>query len=438
MDFIQILADQRAERDALPFDTYCPRKQLQQLELDSPLAQVVIGLRRSGKTTLCHQALHNAGVAYAYVNFDDENLASLKASELNGVLKAAYVVYGDFSHVFLDEIQNIDGWELFVNRLLRQGLHVLLTGSNSHLLSEELGTHLTGRYKEIELLPLSFAEFLDFSHLPCDIQTTRGQAVCLEAYQRYALAGGLPESHRVSDRRSYMKTLYNAILFKDVTRRYNVRYPKVLASLSAVLMNNFCREINYAEISKALEVKGIHTIQNYTAYMERAFLIRLLPKFSFKPLRRHQDEKCYLLDMGMLTVFSGVTASGDNLGWRMENLVFLKLYAGRAVGGYELFYWKNGSEVDFVLTRGQRALSLIQVAYDISAPKTRQREINALLKASEKLRCDDLWLVTLTEKGTYMQDGRSVRILPVVDFLLGRNGAAEQCRAVSADAAGMG
>ncbi len=418
MDFLRILADQKAERDALPFDSYCPREQARSLELDSSLAQVVIGLRRSGKTTLCHQALHNAGIAYAYVNFDDENLASLKAADLNEVLKAAYVVYGDFSHVFLDEIQNVDGWELFVNRLLRQGLHVLLTGSNSNLLSKELGTHLTGRYKETELLPFSFKEFLLYSQGSCDNMTTRGQAACLEACQQYAQHGGLPESRCVADWRSYMKTLYNAILFKDVARRYNVRYPKVLASLAAILMNDFCREVNYAEISKALGVKGIHTIQNYTSYLENAFLIRLLPKFSFKPLRRHQDEKCYALDLGMLTALSGGTASGDNFGWRMENLVFLKLYAGRERGGYDLFYWKNGHEVDFVLTRAQRPFSLIQVAYDISTTKTRQREISALLKASGKLNCDDLHLVTLTEKSTFVQDGKTIQVTPVVEFLL--------------------
>ena len=418
MDFIRILTEQKEERDSLPLESYCQRSQLQELDVFSPLAQVVMGMRRSGKTVLCHQALHAAGVNYAFINFDDETLANLEASQLNDVLQAAYVVYGDFSHILLDEIQNVHGWELFVNRLLRQNMHVVLTGSNSNLLSQELGTHLTGRYKEIELLPLSFKEYLDFSNSPQLPTTTRGNARRLEAYKTYSRRGGLPENYQVSDWRNYIKTLYNAILFKDVSRRYNVRYPKVLSQLSSILLDNFCRDVNYSDIAKALSVKGIHTLQNYASYLEKAYLIRLLPKFSFKPLRRNQFEKAYAMDLGMLSAFSGIAANDGNDGWRMENLVFLKLYADHAAKDYELFYWKNGCEVDFILTRKSRVLKVIQVAYDISTAKTRQREINGLLQASSYLSCDDLLIVTLTEKSTLQQDGKTIEIRPITEFLL--------------------
>ena len=418
MDFIRILTEQKEERDSLPWESYCQRSQLKELDVFSPLAQVVMGMRRSGKTVLCHQALHAAGVNYAFINFDDETLANLDASQLNDVLQATYVVYGDFNHILLDEIQNVQGWELFVNRLLRQKLHVVLTGSNSNLLSEELGSHLTGRYKEIELLPLSFKEYLAFSNKPQLPATTRGNARRLESYKTYSMHGGLPESYQVGDWRNYIKTLYNAILFKDVCRRYNVRYPKVISQLSSILLDNFCQEVNYSDIAKALSVKGVHTLQNYTSYLEKAYLIKLLPKFSFKPLRRNQFEKAYAMDLGILSAFSGIAAEGGNNGWRMENLVFLKLYADHSTKDYELFYWKNGCEVDFVLARKQRVLKLIQVAYDLSNAKTRQREINGLLQASSRLSCDDLSIVTLTEKTTLQQDGKTITICPITDFLI--------------------
>ena len=417
-DFQQILSDQKEERDNLPLHSYCHRRKQQLLDLSSPLAQVVTGMRRSGKTTLCHQAFHTAGISYAYINFDDEILAALSAEQLNELLLAAYVVYGDFTHIFLDEIQNIDGWELFVNRLLRRGLHVVLTGSNSRLLSQELGTHLTGRYQEIELLPMSFAEYLDFAKIDAANLSSRAQASRLEAYQTYSLQGGLPESYQVSDHRNYLKTLYNAILFKDVAKRYNVRYPKVLAQLASVLLDNFCREVNYLELSKALSVKGMHTLQNYASYLERAFLIRMVPKFSFKPSRRQQAEKAYAVDLGIVSNFTGLTENGDNLGWRLENLVFLKLYDNREAGDYEIYYWKNGCEVDFVLVRKQRVIQLIQVSYDLSSPKTRQREINALLKASTQLSCDNLLLVNYKEKSASVIGGKTIHILPAVEFLL--------------------
>ena len=418
MDFIRILTEQKEERDSLPLESYCQRSQLKEVDVFSPLAQVVMGMRRSGKTVLCHQALHAAGVNYAFINFDDETLANLDASQLNDVLQAAYVVYGDFNHILLDEIQNVQGWELFVNRLLRQKLHVVLTGSNSNLLSQELGSHLTGRYKEIELLPLSFKEYLAFSNMPQLPATTRGNARRLESYKTYSMHGGLPESYQVGDWRNYIKTLYNAILFKDVCRRYNVRYPKVISQLSSILLDNFCREVNYSDIAKALSVKGVHTLQNYTSYLEKAYLIKLLPKFSFKPLRRNQFEKAYAMDLGILSAFSGIAAEGGNDGGRMENLVYLKLYADHSTNDYELFYWKNGCEVDFVLSRKQRVLKLIQVAYDLSNTKTRQREINGLLQASSRLSCDDLSIVTLTEKTTLQQDGKNIPIIPVTDFLM--------------------
>ena len=388
------------------------------MEVDSPLAQVVVGMRRSGKTVLCHQALRANKIDYAYINFDDESLATLEAGQLNDLLQAAYSIYGDFRHVFLDEIQNIDAWELFVNRLLRQGCRVILTGSNSHLLSQELGTHLTGRYKEIELMPFSFGEFLDFQGIPPVFQSTKEMARCLEAYHLYSRQGGLPEAYKVSDRRNYIKTLYNAILFKDVTRRYNVRYPKVLAQLSSVLLSNFCQEVNYTDAARDLSVKSVHTLQNYASYLEKAYLFRLLPKYSFKPLKRQNSEKSYVVDLGIYSAFSGVTFNAENDGWRMENVVFLKLYSEREKKDYELFYWRNGCEVDFVLIREQRVLSLVQVAYDISAAKTRQREINALLKAASKLHCENLFLVTLTEKSTHVQDGHTIQICPIVEFLL--------------------
>ncbi len=418
MDFLRILSDQREERDALPIDSYITRDRQGEIDLDSPLAQVVIGMRRAGKTTLCHQVLHAAQIPYAYINFDDETLVNLTASQLNDLLQTAFAVYGDFSHIFLDEIQNVDGWELFVNRLLRQGLHVILTGSNSNLLSQELGTHLTGRYHEIELLPLSFREFLAFRQLPPDApKTTRMHGRLLNAYRDFAMNGGLPEGYLLRDRRNYLSTLYNAILFKDVVRRYNVKYPKILANLAAVLLENFCREINYSTIAKAFSLKGIHTLQKYTEYLEKAFLIRLLPKFSFKPLHRRQEEKAYAIDLGLVSSFSGTTDSGENAGWRMENLVFLKLYSDHLQQDFQLHYWKNGGEVDFVLTRHQRPFRLIQVAYDLSNTKTRQREINSLLKASAQLHCDDLHIVTLTERNTLNCDGKSIHIQPVAQFL---------------------
>ena len=151
MNIKQILYDQKEEIASLNTSDLCRRVEEGAFDLQSSLAQVVIGVRRSGKSTLCMKVLKDSGVSFGYVNFDDEQLAGLKAEQLNDVLEALYKVYGDITHVLFDEIQNISQWPLFVNRLLRQGLRVVMTGSNAKLLSSELATHLTGRYNQIEL-----------------------------------------------------------------------------------------------------------------------------------------------------------------------------------------------------------------------------------------------------------------------------------------------
>lgn len=138
----RVLLDQKEELEVFRNKSFCNRAEEDLIDLDSNLAQVVIGVRRSGKSTLCFNALEKSKVSYAYVNFDDENLYDLTAKDMNDILQVLYSIYGDFTHLFLDEIQNIEGWHLFVNRMLRKGIHILLTGSNSKLLSGELASHL--------------------------------------------------------------------------------------------------------------------------------------------------------------------------------------------------------------------------------------------------------------------------------------------------------
>lgn len=417
-DLQRILADQKEDLENLPFTEYVTRDRQVDIHLDSPLAQVVIGVRRCGKTTLCHQALRHARVKYAYVNFDDEILARISPEELNDVLKAAYVVYGDFTHIFLDELQNIKGWELFVNRLLRKGLHVIVTGSNANLLSQEFGTHLTGRYEEIELQPFTFREFLDFQKSLESGLTTRAIAKREAAYGVFAKEGGLPEAYRLSDSVGYLKTLYNAILFKDVVKRWNVRYPTILTDIASTLLSNFCREINHTEIANALNVKSVHTVQNYVDYLEKAYLIARLSKYSTKPIRRQQVQKAYATDLGFVSFFTGADSSAEELGWRLENIVFQKLHAGRKSGGYELYYWKNGHEIDFLLVRGKKVIKLIQASYSIKNEKTKAREVSALISGAERFKCDDLEIITFSERNELESGSHHIKVTPISEWLI--------------------
>lgn len=191
---------------------------------DSTLAQVIIGVRRSGKSTLCHKVLLEHQVKYGYANFDDDRLAKLRVEDLNTVLSCIYQIYGtDIKYIFLDEVQDVEGWHLFVNRLLRTNLHVVVTGSNAKLLSGELATHLTGRYNEIHLFPFSFREYCNYHQLDTKGITTKDVADIKRAFMEYITIGGFPEIQSIRNKRGYVQSLLEAIITKDIQQRFNIR-----------------------------------------------------------------------------------------------------------------------------------------------------------------------------------------------------------------------
>ncbi len=188
------LAEQKEYVEGYDPKRWVARSEESLFEFDSPLAQVIIGVRRSGKSTLCHKVLLEHGVRYGYANFDDDRLANLQTEDLNTVLSCIYQIYGtDIQYVFLDEIQDVEGWHLFVNRLLRSNLHIVVTGSNAKLLSGELATHLTGRYNEIRLFPFSFREYCVYHRVDTTGLTTKAEAERKRAFIEYITNGGFPE-----------------------------------------------------------------------------------------------------------------------------------------------------------------------------------------------------------------------------------------------------
>jgi predicted AAA+ superfamily ATPase len=241
----QALLDQRKEKDEILVENLTARQEEVYFDLNSQLAQIVIGVRRSGKSTICHKILKQNNINYAYVNFDDERLYDLKPEDLNIVLEALYMVYGDFRYLFCDEIQNVPSWFLFINRLLRQKIRLVITGSNAKLLSSELSTHLTGRYNQIELFPFSFAEILEYKNIPADDDSTLGVARRKSAFEEYMSQGGFPEILEVKNKKAYIRNLLNAIITRDIQQRFSVRYIESLRKIADYLTDTPCSEVNY-------------------------------------------------------------------------------------------------------------------------------------------------------------------------------------------------
>lgn len=418
-----ILTDQRQEL----FNTDCKallnRQEEKQVDLNSKLAQVVIGVRRSGKSMLCQKVLLESDVKFAYINFDDENLADIKVSELNDIVEVLYRIYGDFTHLFIDEVQNAPRWPLFVNRLMRQGLKLILTGSNANLLSDELITHLTGRYHEIRLFPFSFEEYCRIKNVDTIGMHTKAIGLRGYALNEYLKDGGFPEiMDDAIDKTAYTKELLETIIKKDICKRYKVRYPASLRQVADTVIDNFCQEINFEEIREKYAIRSVQTVKNYVSYLNTAYLARVLHKYSFKSVERQTNLKEYIIDNAFLSNRENALQP-ENLGWRLENVVAVELLRRQKYADEQLYYLResNRYEVDFVRTQASKVLELVQVTYDFSNPSVKlfNREIGGLIKASKKTNCDNLTLIIMYgETGAIEHDGKKIRVVSAADWLL--------------------
>ena len=417
---LQVLAEQQEEIKGYKLQKWVPRKEESLFEFDTKMAQVVIGVRRSGKSTLCHKVLLERGIRYGYMNLDDDRLAKMKTDDLNTVLSCVYQLYGtDVPYLVLDEIQNVDGWYLFVNRLLRTDMHIFVTGSNAKLLSGELATHLTGRYNEIHLYPFSFSEYCNCHQVDTQNITTKGEADCKRAFMDYIHDGGFPEMQGLRNKRAYVQSLIEAILLKDIKNRFRIRDVDALRKLAHHLINNACQEVNYDELTKELGMSD-KTVKKYIDYLAQAFLIQLLTRHSFKSKERIRNPKVYIVDAGMQGNRDNVLAP-ENLGWRLENVVYIELLRRCAYDFYDVYYYKlnpRAKEIDFVVCDKNKAIELIQVAYEIDSQRAYERETSSLVKASGALSCNNLTLITFSQTRDVEIDGKTIHIISALEWLL--------------------
>ena len=416
---LQVLAEQQENIKGYKPQKWVARKEEQLFEFDSTMAQVVIGVRRSGKSTLCHKVLLERGVRYGYVNFDDDRLADMKTEDLNTVLSCVYQLYGtDVPYLVLDEIQDVDGWYLFVNRLLRTSLHIFVTGSNAKLLSGELATHLTGRYNEIRLYPFSFSEYCLYHQIDIQSITTKADAERKRAFMDYIHDGGFPEMQGLRNKRAYVQSLIEAILRKDIKKRFNIRNVESLRKLAHHLINNACQEVNYDELSELLGIAD-KTVKKYVDYLSQAFMVQLLTRHSFKSKERIRNQKAYIVDTG-LQGNRDHALMPENIGWRLENIVFIELLRRCAHDFLDVYYHKpapRAKEIDFVVCDQNKAVELIQVAYEIDSQKAYDREISSLVKASDALSCSRLTLIAFSQTRDVEIDGKTVHIISALEWL---------------------
>ena len=417
-DIEKVLLEQQDELDALKGEVLIHRPEEDLINLNSKLAQVVIGVRRSGKSTLCFNALRKAGLHYAYANFDDERLEELETKDLDNVLQTLYKIYGKFDYLFLDEIQNIDGWPLFVNRLLRQKIHIIITGSNAKLLSAELATHLTGRHHKIELFPFSFKDWCSIKEVDYTRLTTKNKGLLSKAYEEYFHQGGFPELISGEENpKEYIGTLIDNIISQDIKKRYKIRNIDALKRLTHHILNETPTLIVKDALQSIIGIKSERTLGNYLMYLNQTYLISTISKYSSRCRERSRNEKSYAIDVAFMDKRENAFF-GENLGWRLETIVYLELLRRKAGTENDIYYYQGRSaEADFVVCDGNKTLAVYQVSYDISNEKTRKREVKGCIAGAKATKCDNLFLITDHESEVIEEDGYTIQVVPIWEWL---------------------
>ncbi len=400
---------QKMERDRLLAYDYQERiaQQTAVLYRDSKMIKLITGPRRAGKSSLALQMLR--GQNFAYLNFDDSALLDgFDESKVEDLLDE---VYSGYKFLLLDEVQNLTGWSIWVEKLYRRGTNLVITGSNANMLSDDIAAILSGRYLEIRLYPFSAEEYKSYRRK--NEQNAVSENVLYDNFLKY---GGYPEialTPQVCE--GYISSLYDSTIVKDIVKRYKVRKVDELYNVADWLLSNFTNTFSVTSLAEDLNMGSVTTVQKYCRYLQNTYLFQYLPRFNNKmKLMNKADRKCYVVDNGYILARAFELSS--NLGRLLENMVFLELLKkGYNLKMHELFYYRsrNDKEVDFVCRKGVTIQQLIQVCYDMSSPKTRKREVDSLIECAGELKVGKLLIITWSQDEILEKDGYTIEVISV-------------------------
>lgn len=388
-------AIQTQQNKLLAQKTY-PRKMLENIKILPNFALVVSGIRRSGKSTLLTQLIEKQSENSCLIlNFDTPQLFNFEFSDF-ALLDEIIAEKPQIQTLYFDEIQIIEGWEVYVRGKLDQGYQVVVTGSNASLLSRELGTKLTGRHISRELFPFSFVEF-------CEFLSKEKNA---DAVSDYLHLGGFPQYLQFNDD-EILNALINDILYRDIIVRFGIRDERSMKRLLLFLAGNVGNLITAGKLKQSLEVKSTATVQEYLSHLEQAYVISLLPKFSYSyKTQLANPRKAYFIDNGLQRVIS--PSFTQDQGRKLENAVFWALRRQFS----ELYYYnENGKECDFVVCKNSSPVQLIQVCWQLSAENI-VRERDGLIDAMNFFHFEKGLIVTFNQEDKMIVDGKTIEVVP--------------------------
>ena len=390
------------------------------LQLEEAANYVFVGLRRAGKSYLLYQHIQNliktkqASIEdILYINFEDERISSVKVEELNLFIESYNEMFDGKPIIYLDEIQNVDGWEKFARRLADSKYRVFITGSNAKMLSKEMHTTLGGRFIAKEVFPFSFREYLTFNQITLDRNWEYGniRPQVVKLFHDYFYFGGFAESFPLKDKRSWLNSIYQKILLGDVISRNDIRNENAIKVLVKKLAESVMQPSSLTRIKNIIDSTGTtisrNTLVDYLHLLEDAYLVFGISNYSDKLSDKETFRKRYFFDNGLLNNFLF-----DPETKLLENIVAIKL---KQQYGDDLFFYNKNIEVDFFIPSEHRA---IQVSYSIADDLTKQREIKALIKLSEVYATEKMEIITWDEESTIQENEKTIEIIPVWKWLL--------------------
>ena len=395
------------------------------VKLDDFPCRVLVGVRRAGKSYMLYhriQQLLAEGHKWdeiLYLNFEDERLENFGTDDFNRLLECHQEMYGKRPMLFLDEIQNIDGWHKFARRMADSKYTIFITGSNAKMLSGEINTTLGGRFLIAEIYPYSFKEFLSVHQVSAnklDLLTTEGRAKVVRFFDEYLHYGGLPAAALLPAKRNYLSSVYQKIYMGDIIARNKITNVAGIRVLVRKMAESVCRPISYNRINNLLSSVGgklsLATTIKYVDYCEEAWLLLRLRNYVSTLADKESNCKYYFIDTGILGLFLI-----DKETMLLENLVALQLFRiyGHDMENERVFFYYDSYEVDFYIPENELA---IQVSYSLRDEDTRKRETEALQKLPKRVPCSRRLILTYDEEETITDQFGTIEVIPAWKWLL--------------------
>jgi predicted AAA+ superfamily ATPase len=393
------------------------RNKLSELDIHikSKINIIITGVRRCGKSTLLLQIMDKYYKnKFNYLRFADERLSDIQVDDYQKIYEVFLSNFNKNNIFFFDEIQGKPNWDKFVNRLYETGNKFYITGSNSELLSKEISTYLTGRHLDIELYPFSFKEYLDYKKIDIDYRYTKNLLKIEKELNNYLKIGGFPQVV-IENNTTLLEEIYEDIINKDILLRYNINDVSTFKKIALFLISNVSKEFSYNSIKKMYNLGNSDTVRNYIYYLTNSYLLFELTKYD-SSLKKQESygKKIYAIDTGLINKIA--FGFSENIGRLYENLVFLELKRRNK----KVYYWKSelDLEIDFLITDKGKVTSLIQVAYTLSDPRTKEREVKALLSGLNEFKLKTGIIITNDLDKEEKIANKTIKFIPMWKWLL--------------------